>query len=66
MKEYQSLSHTRWDGKYHDESAISPGRYFGPEATLFRRWDEMSRGSGAYLCPQEQEDERYDPMKLGR
>ena len=48
MKEYRSLSHTRWDCRYFVSTV-------GLDEALAR----------AYIRSQEQEDERYDPMKLG-
>ena len=54
MKEYQSLSHTRWDCKYG-----VPGQ--GIFRIHGRLDEEIVR---AYMQNQEHEDERFDQMKL--
>ncbi len=106
MKEYQSLSHTRWDCKYHvvfipkrrnvhmcisippkyavsnvvgylkGKSAIQIARKFGGRQKNFTGEHFWARGYfvstvgldenivRAYIRNQEQEDERYDQMKL--
>ena len=51
MKEYQSLSRTRWDCKY-------------PVVFIPKR--RKKKLFGTFIRAQEQEDERYDQMKLGR
>ena len=59
MKEYQSLSHTRWDCKYHFTGEVFWARgYFVSTLGLDA---EMVR---AYIREQEGEDERIEQMKL--
>ena len=70
MKEYQRLSHTRWDCKYHVVFIPKKRkkRIFGalrkqPGNIFHDRLDEAI--VRAYIRNQEHEDEHYEQMKLG-
>ena len=74
MKEYQSLSHTRWDCKYHvvfipkrRKKAIIGAlrKHLGEVFRELARHKEAEVMVRAYIRHQENEDERYDQMKLG-
>ena len=75
MKEYQSLAHTRWDCKYHvvfipkmRKKMIfgSVRKHLGEMLHELARQKECKivEGVREYIKHQEEEDERYEQLKL--